>query len=140
VSLDDFQQLQRELPEVIARRCRHVITENYRTLAARALLEDGDGLGFGRLMLDSHASLRDDYEVSCAELDLLSDVAMRVEGTLGARMTGGGFGGCTVNLVRSDALDRFRDFVQREYARVTNVSPAIYLVEPADGAKEIRTS
>src|SRR5215831_13939343 len=118
VSLDDFQQSQRELPGVIARRCRHVITENYRTLAARALLEDGDGPGFGRLMLDSHISLRDDYEVSCAELDLLVDAAMKVEGTIGARMTGGGFGGCTVNLVRIDALDRFRDFVQREYARV----------------------
>jgi len=138
VSLDSFQQYEKELPEVIEKRCRHVVTENYRTLAARALLEEGDGPGFGRLMLDSHASLRDDYEVSCAELDLLVELAMGVKGTLGARMTGGGFGGCTVNVVRSDCIDQFRDSVQYEYARKTNVSPTIHVVEAADGAKEIR--
>ena len=137
VSIDDFQQYERGLPENIAKRCRHVITENYRTLAARALLEDGDGTGFGHLMLDSHASLQRQYEVSCAELDLLVETAMTVEGTLGARMTGGGFGGCTVNLVRNDCLDEFRDRVQRAYSRVTNMSPAIHVVESADGAKEI---
>jgi galactokinase len=138
VSSDEFQQYEKELPDVIARRCRHVITENYRTLGGRTLLEDGDGLGFGRLMTDSHASLRDDYEVSCRELDLMVDAAMGVEGTLGARMTGGGFGGCTVSLVRIDCLDRFRDTVQRDYARTTNISPAIHIVEAADGAKELR--
>ena len=135
-SLDDFHEYEKELPELIAKRCRHVITENYRTLAGRAFLEDGDGPGFGRLMLDSHASLRDDYKVSCAELDLLVEKAKSVEGTLGARMTGGGCG-CTVNLVRSDCLDRFRDTVQREYARATNMAPTIHVVEAADGAKEI---
>jgi len=138
VSLDEFQQYEKELPEVIARRCRHVIAENYRTLGGRTLLEDGDGVGFGRLMTDSHASLRDDYEVSCRELDLMVDAAMGVEGTLGARMTGGGFGGCTVSLVRIDCLDPFRDTVQRDYARATNISPAIHIVEAADGAKELR--
>jgi len=138
VSLDQFQQYEKELPELISRRCRHVITENYRTLGGRTLLEDGDGEGFGRLMLDSHASLRDDYEVSCRELDLMVDAARGVEGTLGARMTGGGFGGCTVNLVRNECLDEFRDTVQREYTRATNISPAIHVVEAADGAKELR--
>jgi len=138
VSLGEFQQYEKELPEVIARRCRHVIAENYRTLGGRTLLEDGDGVGFGRLMTDSHASLRDDYEVSCRELDLMVDAAMGVEGTLGARMTGGGFGGCTVSLVRIDCLDPFRDTVQRDYARATNISPAIHIVEAADGAKELR--
>jgi galactokinase len=138
VNLDDFRQYEYRLPQVIAKRCRHVITENYRTLAARTLLQDGDGPGFGRLMLDSHASLRDDYQVSCAELDLLVDSAMKIDGTLGARMTGGGFGGCTVNLVRTARLEQFRDVVQREYARATNRSPGIYIVEPADGAREIQ--
>lgn len=138
VSLADFQQYEKELPELIAKRCRHVITENYRTLAARTLLEHGDGPGFGGLMLDSHASLRDDYQVSCAELDLLVDTAMNARGVLGARMTGGGFGGCTVNLVYHERLDQFRDIVQREYVRATNVSPTIHVVEAADGAKELR--
>jgi galactokinase len=138
VSLDGFQQYETRLPKLVAKRCRHVITENYRTLGARTMLENGDGSGFGRLMLDSHASLRDDYEVSCRELDLMVDAAMAVEGTLGARMTGGGFGGCTVNLVRNDCLDLFRDSVHREYARATNTAPAIHVVEAADGAKELR--
>ena len=138
VNMDDFGQCEKDLPKLLAKRCRHVITENYRTLAGRTLLEDGDGPGFGLLMLDSHASLRDDYEVSCAELDLLVETAMSVEGTLGARMTGGGFGGCTVNLVRNACLDRFRDTIQREYTRVTNVSPSIYVVEAAAGATELR--
>jgi galactokinase len=132
-----FQEYSKELPELVAKRCRHVITENYRTLGARTMLEEGDGAGFGRLMLDSHASLRDDYEVSCTELDHMVDAAMEVEGTLGARMTGGGFGGCTVNLVRNDCLDRFRDSVHREYARATNMAPTIHVVEAADGAKEL---
>jgi galactokinase len=122
---------------VIAKRCRHVVSENYRTLAARSLLEEGDAEGFGRLMLDSHASLRDEYEVSCAELDLLVGIAMSVEGTLGSRMTGGGFGGSSVSLVRSGRLEQFQDCVQREYVRATNLSPTIRVVEAADGAREI---
>ncbi len=89
---------QSALPDVVRRRCRHVVTENERTTQAAAALAAGDLVTVGRLMNGSHASLRDDYEVSCAELDLLVETAQTQPGVLGARMTGGGFGGCTVNL------------------------------------------
>jgi galactokinase len=101
------------LPERLARRVRHVRAENERTLAAAAALEAGDPAAFGALLFESHRSLRDDYEVSCPELDALVDIARRVPGVLGSRMTGAGFGGSTVTAVRADAaeglLAAFRD-------------------------------
>jgi galactokinase len=95
----------------------------------------------GQLMHASHTSLRRDYEVSCRELDALVEIAMSMpEATLGARMTGGGFGGCTVNLLRRDALDQFRENVLREYEKEMNSQPAIYEVGASDGASEIGSS
>ena len=138
VSVADFERHAAALPEVIRRRCLHVVTENARTLAAAAALERGDLAGMGRLMGESHRSLRDDYEVSCAELDLLVEIAGQVGGCLGARMTGGGFGGSTVNLVRRDALAEFQAAILREYPRVTNISPFVYVSEAGEGAKEVR--
>lgn len=137
VSVAEFEQYQDRLPEPIGRRCRHVVTENERTLQAAAALRNGNLDEMGQLMARSHLSLRDDYEVSSKELDALVEIAVRVEGTLGARMTGGGFGGCTVNLVERDALLKFREVVSREYNSATDHQTDIYVVEASDGAKEI---
>ena len=127
----------KELPDVLYRRARHIVTENARTLEAAIALKDGDVDKFGKLMSSSHASLRDDYEVSSAELDLMVELAGSREGVLGARMTGGGFGGCTVNLVRSDTVESFSRFITDEYHRRTGIEANTYAVETDDGVKEM---
>ncbi|HEY9403593.1 MAG TPA: galactokinase [Pyrinomonadaceae bacterium] len=138
VSEADLEHYGRALPEVVGRRCRHVVTENARTLDAAAALRDGRLEEMGRLMLASHESLSRDYEVSCRELDVLVEIATSLAGaTLGARMTGGGFGGCTVNLVRRDALENFRETITREYNRATGLTPNIYVSEAGEGAGEV---
>jgi len=126
-----------DLPEVIYRRSRHVITENARVFAAGAALQKGDLLTFGHLMNGSHSSLRDDYEVSCKELDLLVELAQGVPGVYGARMTGGGFGGSTVNLLAPENVDEFRETVTRGYETATGLTPEIYVCSAADGVEEI---
>ena len=93
---------------------------------------------FGQLMVESHRSLRDDYEVSCPELDLMVEIALKLRGVFGARMTGGGFGGCTVNLVSADAVEEFQRTVKREYQAATGLEPDIYLCTAADGAAEVQ--
>jgi galactokinase len=128
------------LPDVIFRRCWHVITENVRVLRAAAALEAGDLAQFGRLMYESHQSLRDDYEVSCAELDLLVRLAEAVPGVFGSRMTGAGFGGCTVSLVKSQDAARFERLVSQEYRRVTGIEPAVWDCQAVDGASEVTPS
>jgi galactokinase len=138
VSADDLQLYEKRLPEPVRSRCRHVVTENARTVLAAAALLSSDFNEMGQLMLKSHASLRDDYEVSCPELDLLVEIATSIEGVYGARMTGGGFGGCTVNLVRRDALEKFKKKVAAEYNKATKIIPPIYISEPGDGAGEIK--
>jgi galactokinase len=137
VSVAEFKRCEPRLPDPVRRRCRHVVTENERTLLAAEALRSGNLEEMGRLMELSHRSLRDDYEVSSAELDALVNIASGLKGVVGARMTGGGFGGCTVNLVRRDALEKFREVVSREYNRVTDYKTDIYVVEASDGAKEI---
>jgi galactokinase len=137
VSFVDFLQYQDRLPELVRRRCRHVISENERTLAAARALESGALDEMGRLMNASHESLRDDYEVSCRELDVLVEAARSVSGVAGARMTGAGFGGCTVNLVKRESLGRFHSTVIREYSAATGLTPDIFAVEASDGASEV---
>jgi len=137
VGLDEFEQFAELLPDPIRQRCRHVVSENMRTLQAAEALQDGDFATMGRLMNDSHRSLRDDYEVSCRELDLMVEIATIVDGVIGARMTGGGFGGCTVNLVHRDSLERFTETIEREYKRGTDIDPEIYMIEIGNGAEEI---
>jgi galactokinase len=137
VSGDEFTAHGARLPEPIKRRCRHVVTENQRTLNAAAALRRQDLAELGRLMNLSHESLRDDYEVSSYELDLLVEIALGCEGVLGSRMTGGGFGGSTVSLVRHDALEEFRQTVTREYESKTKIGPTIYTCSAASGAHEI---
>ena len=122
-----------ELPDPILRRARHVVTEDARTLAAAAALEAGDLALFGRLMNASHASLRDDYEVSCAEADLMVDLAQNMQGVFGARMTGGGFGGSTVNLVEAGATERFMVSIEEAYRRATGLTPQIFCATPSAG-------
>ena len=134
VSPEDLERNRDKLPEVIYRRCRHVITENARVERAAAMLEKNDLKGFGALMAQSHMSLRDDYEVSCRELDAMVDIARQQPGIYGARMTGGGFGGCTVNLVAADDAERFRRNVATAYQRAVGLVPEIYISPAADGA------
>jgi len=125
------------LPEVLLRRARHVITENERTLRAASTLEAGDAEKFGQLMFESHESLRTDYEVSCFELDTLVELASSCEGVAGSRMTGGGFGGSTVNLVQRNKVDSFRKLIQRKYQDRTGKEATIYIVSADNGASEV---
>jgi galactokinase len=125
------------LPEVVYRRCRHVVTEDDRVNQAAACLQAGDVAGLGRLMAESHRSLRDDYEVSCAELDLMVELANQTPGIVGARMTGGGFGGCTVNLVRTSQVDGFCEFMATKYKAETGHVPDIFVTRPAGRAGEV---
>ena len=125
------------LSEVIYRRARHVVTENARVLAAGAALEEGNLETLGELMNSSHQSLRDDYEVSCLELDLMVELADQVQGVLGARMTGGGFGGCTVNLVKAENVDTFKETVAAGFEKATGLAPEIYVCRSANGVEEV---
>ena len=135
VSVADLEAWQHVLPATVYRRCRHVVTENQRVVLAAEALRSSDPERFGQLMYESHASLRDDYQVSCKELDLLVALASSSQGVYGARMTGGGFGGCTVNLLRADACDSFRENMSRAYREATGIIPEIYICGPGQGAQ-----
>lgn len=137
VSEDQLEQHKTDLPETIFRRCRHVIAENARTLCAATALRSGEIGKFGELMYDSHRSLRDDYEVSCAELDVMVELASSFKGTYGARMTGGGFGGCTLNLVEKARVEDFKSDISRSYEKKTGIRPEIYVSSAADGASAV---
>ena len=136
VTVDEFVKCASELPEPLRRRCRHVVTENDRTLKAAEALQSGDLEMLGSLMKESHKSLRDDYEVSSPELDTMVEIAWRHEAVIGARMTGGGFGGCTINVVRPAAVDDFSRFVRTEYRAATNIEPDSWVVKADEGARE----
>lgn len=123
------------LDDLVYRRARHVVKENDRARTAVGALKDGDYRGFGSLMNASHESLRDDYEVSCAELDVMVEVARQQDGCLGARMTGAGFGGCTVNLVRRESVESFIEGVQRGYRDRTGIESEIYEFTAQRGAR-----
>ena len=137
VTYEQLEQYGRDLPDVIYRRCRHVITENARVLSAADALDQGELNRFGELMAESHRSLRDDYEVSSSELDLMVELATKVEGVYGARMTGGGFGGCTINLLNSDHVENFKRVVAEGYEQGTGLKPEIYICEASKGAEQI---
>ena len=123
-----------ELGDVTYRRCRHVVDENERTLAAVAALEAGDASSLGELFAASHASLRDLYEVSSPELDAAVEIGSATPGVIASRMTGAGFGGCTVNLVRVDSVDRLCAAIDRDYSARTGHTATVYAVEAVDGA------
>ena len=143
ISLADFKKHEGKLPALTQKRCGYVIAENTRVLDAVSTLKarnqqtskDEGLIAFGRLMNASHRGLRDDYEVSCKELDLLTDIARRVDGVIGTRMTGAGFGGCTVSIVHKDALETFRTRITAGYHRQTGIEPEIYLCNISNGAQ-----
>jgi galactokinase len=137
VSPAEFNQKSSILPERLRKRARHVINENRRVLKAVDFLQKNDLAEFGRLMNESHESLRDDYEVSSRELDLMVKIVRRQKGVLGARMTGGGFGGCTINLLENDASESFVEKVSSEYQKITGISPEIYVCNASSGVSEI---
>jgi galactokinase len=123
-----------DLTPTLERRCRHVITECARVLESTAALRGGDLARFGRLMNESHDSLRDDYQVSCPEIDLLVSLARGVPGLAGARITGGGFGGCTVNLLPGASVDSLESAVLAPYERQVGKRPELFVTRAADGA------
>jgi galactokinase len=125
------------MPRVIMRRARHIVTENKRVELFVNAAERGSLEHMGELFLESHRSMRHDYEITCDEVDFLVDTAAGVPGCYGARMTGGGFGGCTVNLVAADAVDRFREQIRARYMERFRIDPAIFRCVPSAGAGEI---
>ena len=137
VSTDQFVEYEGQLPENVRKRCRHIIYENERVLRSVAALQAGALAAFGQLMNESHASLRDDYEVSCAELDIMAEAAWKVGGVYGSRMTGAGFGGCTVSLVTEEVIEDFRGQVAADYEEATGIVPQIYVCRAEDGVAEV---
>jgi galactokinase len=133
VSVADLDAHASLLPETILKRCRHVVTENDRTVRAADALAAGDLEDVGKLMAQSHVSMRDDFEISCAEVDTMVGINAAQRGVFGARMTGGGFGGCTISLVEANAVDDFIAAVGPAYEKATGLKPAIFTTSPGDG-------
>ncbi len=138
VTLEQFERNAAILPDTVRRRARHVISENERVLESVTALTSGNINEFGQLMNASHESLRTDYEVSCTELDAMVLAARSIEGVFGSRMTGAGFGGCTVSLVAEDAVETFLQTVPKLYTDATGLTPAIYVTTAAQGAERLR--
>ncbi len=137
VTLSELEDHRQNITPKVFARCRHVITENGRVKRAVEALHKGDTAALGPLLEDSHRSLRDDYEVSCGELDLMVEIAGAQCGLIGARMTGGGFGGCSINLVESAAVSDFRRNVAAAYSSKTGLTPDIYVSPASEGAQRI---
>ena len=138
VSVDMLKQYADDLPPIILKRCSHVIYENQRTLDAARAFASGDLARVSELMAASHTSLRDLYEVSSRELDIMVDAAQGLPGFIGGRMTGGGFGGCTVNLVHEENAEDFAAQVAARYRAATGIEPQTYICAAEDGAQELR--
>jgi galactokinase len=134
VTLELLESMRGALDDETYRRCLHIVRENERVLAFETAMKTGNLQEVGRLMTEGHASLRDLFEVSSKELDALVEIMSSVPGVVGARMTGGGFGGCTVNLVARDAVDRAREAVMARYPAMTGLQPGFYVVDAVDGA------
>ena len=140
VNLSMLGAARESLGDLLFRRARHIVTENARVVRAAEALERRDSSALGVLMAESHRSLRDDYEVSAPELDILVDAASGSPGLYGSRMTGGGFGGCTVNLVHAEAVDVFRSRIMARYEAATGLKPEIYVSGSADAAGAVDVS
>jgi len=135
LTIPDLKRYGDRLPPTIRRRAKHVVTENDRVLKSVKALRDGDLDLFGKLMNQSHESLRDLYEVSCRELDVMAEAAWRIPGVYGSRMTGAGFGGCTVSVVANEAVEEFLERVPAEYKARIGVTPTVYVCTPENGAE-----
>ena len=138
VSVEEFDRLADQLPDEVSKRARHVVEEIERSKQAEALLEAEDVQQFGELMNQCHISLRDLYEVSCPELDVMVRIAQSLDGCYGARLTGAGFGGCTVNLVRSEKAEEFAKTLARGYESETKLRSEIYITHASTGAELLR--
>lgn len=136
-TLDDLEKARGAMSENAFRRCRHIITENGRVEEAAHALAAGDMQRMGQLMYQAHASYRDDFAASCPEADLLVELAGAQPGVIGARLTGGGFGGCTVNLVEAAKAEAFRESIHRAYLERAGIDADIYLCQAASGASEL---
>ena len=140
LSIDEFEKNKELIKNDIDRkRARHAVYENQRTLLAVEKLNSGDIEGFGKLMNESHISLRDDYEVTGEELDTMVDLAWKEKGTIGSRMTGAGFGGCTVSIVKNENIEDFIKNVGEKYKEKTGLIPEFYIANVGDGARELKT-
>jgi len=137
VSLAELEAHRRDLPELIYRRCHHVVSEDERVLKTVSAWQSGNWTEIGRLMAESHLSLKRDYEVSSRELDLLVEAATGRPGVIGTRMTGGGFGGCTINLVESANVADFTAAVRAAYTKAVHVDPEIYVTTAGAGVSEV---
>ena len=137
VSTEMLHEHSKDLSPVILKRCTHVILENQRTVEAARSLTDRDLARMKELMAESHASMRDLYEISCQEVDIMVDSAQDLPGFCGGRMTGGGFGGCTINLVRTGNASDFAAQIADRYQRATNIKPQIYICSAEDGAQAL---
>lgn len=141
LSNEEFEKNKSVLTDpVIRKRARHAVYENNRTLEAVEALKKGDLETFGKLMNESHVSLRDDFEVSCPELDVLAEEAWKVPGVLGSRMTGAGFGGCTVSIVKDEAIEDFKATVGDAYRRTVDYDCTFYIVSIGDGPEKLTIS
>jgi len=134
VTMEMVESARERFSEVTYRRVRHVVTEIERTAAAAECLERGDHQAMGQLMVASHNSLRDDFQVSCPELDLLVEAALEVPGVFGSRMTGGGFGGCTVTLLKQEAVEAVLENINKKYSGTAT----FYLCSPSAGARPVK--
>ena len=137
VPLELIQRYKHELPEIVFKRCSYVVEENIRLQSACDSLQENDLKGFGQQMYGSHFGLKDKYEVSCPELDQLVEIAQTFEGVLGARMMGGGFGGCTINLIEKDKVEQFGNIIKSHYKTPDGKEPQIIEVVIQDGTKQI---
>ena len=134
---EQLESCRGQLPELIYRRCHHVVSENGRVLRTAEALEKGDLRSVGAAMAESHLSMKDDYQISCRELDIMVDLAQGRDGLVGSRMTGGGFGGCTINLVQSVAVDEFKAGMHLAYREATGISPEVYVLRAGAGVSEV---
>ena len=139
VTVEDLARYHQELSPLARKRAQHVVTENARVQQGAAALVDGDVATFGRLMRESHVSLRDDFEVSVAELDTLVAIADTLPGVYGCRMTGGGFGGSVVALVRAEDAERIVSSLASAYTVETGHVPEVFVCRPSRGAGEVTT-
>jgi len=139
ITIEQFEEYKDLIPdEVLRKRAKHVITENKRVLDAVKALNDKDLIRFGELMIESHNSLKDDYEVTGKELDTLVEEALKLKGVIGSRMTGAGFGGCTVSIVKEDAVEEFIKVVTHNYTQKIGYRPTVYITGIGEGAGEIK--
>ena len=137
ITLSNLEAHKNDLSELVYKRCLYVISENERLLKGSKLLVEGDLAGFGQLMYQTHQGLSKQYEVSCEELDFLADQAYSYDGVTGTRMMGGGFGGCTINIVQQDAVEPFTSFIKSKYHEQFNKDTEVYVTQIEDGTKVI---